>query len=290
MRNRVLSLLTAVAVAWPVGALQAVEPPSMPTPSEQADPFGNPYAGQRRTIDDGYTYTTNLVEARLGPHRYRFPANFYYDQIGPDFQGGVALVLLWPDLQPAPPGVNFHDDDALFGHVIHVRLEYLDKVPVGTYLERLTKPLVRNDDPIETIRGRIRGSAVHGLTPYYLDFARLRAWMKRAYGDVPAAGMDPASSLNEDWYLAYGPKRQIRTFIRCGSHEMPDGIVFDGARVVEVTPPVMLCTHHFTVPEKGLSVELGYPRALLHDWARVEARVRQLLRAAHVDANQGGRK
>ena len=35
-----------------------------------------------RTVG-GQTYTTQPVEARLGPHRFMFPANLYYNQTGP---------------------------------------------------------------------------------------------------------------------------------------------------------------------------------------------------------------
>src|SRR5690606_35888263 len=45
-----------------------------------------------------YTYTDAPVEARIGRHLYRIPANYFYDQMGPTFQGDVSLRMQWPDL------------------------------------------------------------------------------------------------------------------------------------------------------------------------------------------------
>ncbi len=57
-----------------------------------------------RTVS-GPTYTAQPVEANLGPHRFMFPANLYYNQIGPFAGGGVTLAAFWPDLDAAPPGI-----------------------------------------------------------------------------------------------------------------------------------------------------------------------------------------
>src|SRR3546814_2825438 len=46
-----------------------------------------------------YGYNDRPVEAHLGPHRYLIPANYFRNQIGPDFQGNFTLLVQWPDLQ-----------------------------------------------------------------------------------------------------------------------------------------------------------------------------------------------
>src|SRR3546814_11884019 len=51
-----------------------------------------------------YGYNDRPVEAHLGPHRYLIPANYFRNQIGPDFPGHFPLLVPWPDLQPQPPG------------------------------------------------------------------------------------------------------------------------------------------------------------------------------------------
>jgi len=56
-----------------------------------------------RTVG-GRTYTAQPVEANLGPHRFMFPANLYYNQIGQFAGGGVMLAVFWPDFDSAPPG------------------------------------------------------------------------------------------------------------------------------------------------------------------------------------------
>ena len=260
-------------------------PPVAAAPAAAADPFGNPYAGQRRTHPDGHVYTTDPVEARLGPHRFRFPANFYYDQMGPDFQGSVSLILLWPRLEPAPPGQNFHDDQNRFDRHINASLHYVDAVPIEGLLDRKLQPSSDYEvgDPLLTLELRQRGKPRHGLIPYYTDFQRVESSTRARYGNVPGDALDRSSVLNDDWYLARGPDGAVDTFIKCTSHELPDGIRFEGENVVEAKPPIALCKHVFTLPEKRIEVSLRYKRAFLHDWQRIETRVRTLIGAGAMD-------
>lgn len=51
------------------------------------------------------TYTAQPVEANLGPHRFMFPANLYYNQVGPFAGGGVMLAVFWRDFDAATPGI-----------------------------------------------------------------------------------------------------------------------------------------------------------------------------------------
>lgn len=285
-QSLVLSAAVLAACTAPTHSTDArAQPPvaSRPAGPQAPDPFGNPYAGQRLAVGR-YTYTTDLVEARLGPYRYRFPANFYYDQMGPDFQGSVRLILIWPDLAPTPPGVNFHDDENLSDRYVSISIGYLDKVPVKGYLERMIVPQWGDpSDPTLSLKHRIKGSPVFGLVPYYTDFAKLEAWARRTDPDSVSTVADRDSSMNGDWYLAYRADGSIRTFIKCTSREMPDGIVFEGARVVSAQPPIALCTHDFTVPSLGLDVQMEYARAMLKDWQRTEDRVRHLLDVGRID-------
>lgn len=57
-----------------------------------------------------YGYNERPVEAQLGPHHLRIPANYFRDQIGPDFQGNFSLLVQWPDLEPLPPGKRSGQD------------------------------------------------------------------------------------------------------------------------------------------------------------------------------------
>ena len=72
---------------------------------------------------DGYTYTNEPKLTQLGPHHFMIPANYFSDQMGPDFQGGVLLELVWPQLGPAPPGRGLV---AVAGRHRHRRLAVAD--------------------------------------------------------------------------------------------------------------------------------------------------------------------
>lgn len=60
----------------------------------------------RARIVGGHSYTAQPVEANLDPHCFMFPANLYYNQIGPFAGGGVMRAVFWPDFDAAPPGDN----------------------------------------------------------------------------------------------------------------------------------------------------------------------------------------
>lgn len=293
MRQRTIAVVSlvfcmlATACGHASHGLPAADGPSpvATAPPAAADPFGNPYAGQSRTHPDGYVYTTDLVEARVGPNRFRFPANFYYDQIGPDFQGSVSLILLWPGLEPVPPGIGFHGDANRFARHINASLNYVDAVPIEGLLDRKLQPMSEYEvgNPLRTLELRRRGKPVHGLTPYYTDFEKLEAWHRARYGDVPPAVLERDSVLNGDWYVARGADGKVTTYIECMSHEIPDGIRFEGERVVYAKPPIALCTHFFTFADKRISVTVDYARAFLRDWQRIEQRLRVLLSVEATD-------
>lgn len=60
------------------------------TPSTETGPNGIPMseaATSPRTVG-GHTYTTEPVEARVGPRRFMFPANLYYNQTAPHDRWG----------------------------------------------------------------------------------------------------------------------------------------------------------------------------------------------------------
>ncbi len=53
-----------------------------------------------------------LIEFKLGPHRFALPSNYFADEQGPDFQGGFTLAMLWPELKPYPPGNGYRSRPA----------------------------------------------------------------------------------------------------------------------------------------------------------------------------------
>ena len=276
-----LSLRLAAAVAStamsaaPAGAVLAAD--AAPAPSASA---AKPYKWEG--------YSDKPVEAKLGPYRFRFPMNMYYDQMGPDFQGGVSLVLRWPDLEPYPPGENFHDAPDRFINAISISLDYPDRLSdheYATILRASLQPLMPDDpeqieNPAENLNLRIKGEAVYGLTPYYLDLERLKTYFAKYHpGSLTA---DP--QFHEDWYVSNDNHGVPLTVIKCTTRSVPDGVLIERGTMID-DPGVRRrsdCHHNFLVPEYRLLIRINYLRPVLADWAQIENRIRHLLRALEV--------
>ena len=221
-------------------------------------------------------YNDKPVETRLGPHRYLIPANYFYDQIGPDFQGGVALSVQWPDLQPLPPATNFHNDMETFYKAIRIVVDYIDRVPIDTLLERMTRAggaSDARDDPNENLHLRIEGEPIHGLTPYYADLGKIESHFHKtgAY-----TNRERLLAWAKDWYVARDTHGKLTTLIKCDSRELPDGLTIQGDGVVDGETNNASCEHSMVIAGDNISVSIGYNRVFLKDWKRIEDRVRAL--------------
>lgn len=228
-------------------------------------------------------YSDKPVEARLGPHRFLFPMNLYYDQMGPDFQGGVGLSVQWPDLEPLPPGQNFHDDKQTRYKAIGISLDHPDRVPIETYLERGTQPYGDPEDPLQNLQLRIKGESLYGLTPYYADLDKVKSyWIKEGH-TASALERDNLISWGKDWYLAYGSQSALATFISCDSREITEKIEIQGDQLIIGDPHIPGCMHEIVIPENHLAIQIRYRRVFLKEWKRIEDRVRQLIEQARID-------
>lgn len=239
---------------------------------------------ERRTVD-GYTYTTKPVEARIGPHRFAFPANYYDDQIGPAIGGGVGLTFMWPSMAAAPPGSR--TDRSMEDHYRSVvaSIDHVDKVPVGELLERLTttdhtatEGSASKRDPLRRLDQRVPDEEFMGLTPYLIDEAKIPAFAEAFQQEtgMPYKG----DSLNaEDWYVARSAGGLIETFIKCDSRKrMDDGLMIEGDRLVsQQTGRIAGCTHYFVDLQDSVAIRLTYSRAVLADWKKMEGDVRAAL-------------
>ena len=128
--GRCLTLALAVAVS--AGA--CARPPS--TEHERNPAMsGAPQTG--RTIN-GHTYTDAPVDVKLGPNTFRIPANYLDSQIAPWPGEGVTLVIEWPDMTPTPPGARANPRTNDFRKEIAVAIDYIDRAPIETSLERLS--------------------------------------------------------------------------------------------------------------------------------------------------------
>lgn len=269
-----LTLPVVVALLLGACASNAGPGPAAVGP-EAATPPATPV--HSRTVG-GYTYTDAPVEARLGPNRYRIPANYFYTQMGPDFQDNFSLVVLWPDLQPLPPGVDFADARDTSIRAINISPYYIDRVPIGTLLEKGIRPRNKNDkdDPLDNLHLRVRGEPLYGLTPYYADHAKVEAYFLR--NGYPT-DREHLHRWMKDWYLARDANGGLSAVIKCDTRELPDGVLVQEGRAFE-DPNARgntSCTHEFILAEQNVSVSVTYMRAFLPDWKRIEAHARLLL-------------
>lgn len=226
-----------------------------------------------RTID-GYTYTDAPVEARLGPHRFRIPANYFRDQMGPDFQGNFHLLVQWPDLQPLLPGERSGQDMATFGRQITIAPAYVDRVPIETLMEASTVPIAPPgspslNDPRERLDLMLAQPERHGLIPYEVDVERLSRFAR----EESARGIQRRTTREtyQDWFVRRSHDGKLVTLIKCNHEPEPGDIRRPG------------CMHEFTIPELKIAVSMDYRREYLSGWKRIEDRARALIAQYRVD-------
>ena len=237
-----------------------------------------------RTVG-GQTYTTQPVEARLGPHRFMFPANLYYNQTGPLADGGVMLTVFWPDFDAAPPGDRPVRSTQDSRRQVLVELRYIDRVPIQNYLARRSSSeatsapgSLERRDPVENLALRVAQPERWGLTPYAINPSLMAAYAKdseaalgRPYVHNP--GMEP------DWYVARSAEGQLTTFISCDPEDrIPDGLVAQGKTLERAgEDQIAMCRHSIVDVDDSIAIEMNYARVMLSDWQRLETSVRGLL-------------
>ncbi|PSD30937.1 hypothetical protein C7E17_14255 [Stenotrophomonas maltophilia] len=256
-------------------------------PSTEEDPNGTPMresATSPRTVG-GQTYTTQPVEARLGPHRFMFPANLYYNQTGPLADGGVMLTVFWPDFDAAPPGDRPVRSTQDSRRQVLVELRYIDRVPIQNYLARRSSSeatsapgSLERRDPVENLALRVAQPERWGLKPYAIDPSLMEAYAKeseaaldRPYVHNP--GMEP------DWYVTRSTEGQLTTFISCDpADRIPDGLVVQGKTLERAGEgQIAMCRHSIVDVGDSIAIEMNYARVMLSDWQRLETSVRDLL-------------
>jgi len=220
-----------------------------------------------------------LMEACLGPHLLRIPANYFDDQMGPNFDGSFGLYLEYPDLNPFAPGERVPLTLDVATRTVNIGYRYLDRVDPQEYLQRqYTVGSVGADAPEMNIDKRIKGEEKDGLTPYYADVAAYRA-------HYLAQGLKPANSIMnasyyQDWYVSRDAQGRIDTIIKCTSREVEASGVDLRAGKLVLSPARELpaCKHVFVVPEMRVAVEIDYVRVALKDWKKIDARARSALK------------
>ena len=222
-----------------------------------------------------------LMEACLGPYKLRIPANYFGDQMGPNFDDSFGLYLEYPSLQPFAPGERTHLRLDVSTRTVDIGYHYLDRVNPGKVLN---EPSSTDDgDPAERLDGRIQGKEIYGLTPYYADLEKSFAFYRKkgyneSHSDEPTSIFNVASQ--KDWYVARDPKGQISTLIKCTSHEVTQsGVEYrEGKLVRSKEDPLPDCTHLFVLEDLKVMVEIRYVRFALPDWKKIEAVARNDLK------------
>ena len=230
--------------------------------------------------------TVPTVDAKLGPHRFRFPKNLYYQQSGPDADGGVMLNVQWPHLRPLPLGVDYHDSNDNFINHISIDLSTVEHLSDDQYralLRRMIEPLdpekpTPSEKVLDDLSARIQGDTSHGLTRYSVDFEKFRDFYITTYG-THVRPPDPIQ--NDDWYVHIGVDGIPTTVIKCTPVAQTDGVRIESGRIVDIPGRSRraTCRHQFLVPEYGLLVSLSYPRVILPEWQTMEMFVRKTLEA-----------
>ena len=241
------------------------------------------------SIHDIGSPPTRYVDACLGPHRFRLPQNLYSWQAGQDLVGtSVGLNVQWPSLEPLPLGEDYHDDNHTFMSNINIDIHYEGHrtyKAFGPMMRRAIEPLIPGDpsrkgNPDENIELRIKGDPVYGLTPYYADFDLIEPYYKKLYGEDTKA-IRP--SIHHEWFIHTNEDGIPSTIIICDSRKIPDGTTIEKDRIVDLpTDRRAQCSHRFVIPEYGVIVYVDYLRVVMHDWQRIESRIRYLLKSTEI--------
>lgn len=242
-------------------------------------------AASSRTVG-GHTYTTEPVEARVGPHRFMFPANLYYNQTGPLADGGVMLTVLWPDFDAAPPGDRPVRTTQVSRRQVLIELHHLDRVPIERYLARRTSSeatsapgSLERRHPVQNLALRVAQPERMGLTPYAIDPALMAAYVKDSEATL---GMRYTHNptMEPDWYVARSTDGQLTTFISCDpADRVPDGLLIEGSTLQRSgEDQIAMCRHSIVDVDDSITIEMNYARVLLSDWQRLETTVRDLMR------------
>ena len=233
----------------------------------------------------------DLVEARSGPHVFRFPVKYDYNQAGPFGDGSWMLKFLWPTLEAMPwrrgreEDVDRDSDEQY--REIAVSVDYIHRLPIREFPQRHANPLnADNPSPDSTLEYRVRKVDLHGLEHWAVDFPRMRE------ADIRYFTLRREVTLDEyeDWFIARHPDGRMRTLVKCLPMELQgDGIsVVNGRWDRDMSEPLAVCRHVFAIERYSSTLTLRYPRVALSRWSEIEAHVTRFLDAHHVQSPSAG--
>lgn len=227
-----------------------------------------------------------LIEFKLGPHQFALPSNYFADEQGPDFQGGVTLALLWPELKPYPQGNGYWKQTG--GPVRHHRVLVSFSevgVPIDSLPERhvTLEPDENPNDPSTNLALRIRRPDRFGLEHYIVDLEKLTRYQAKVGGRPPKPAAFYIGS-GSDWFVGRDGQGRVRTVVLCDDSRVPEGYEIRNEALFDLPGSKRwpLCDgHYFSLADYSLAVTASYHRPMLRDWQRIEREVRQIMKTAY---------
>ncbi|QNH10695.1 hypothetical protein [Xanthomonas sp. SI] len=263
-----------LAIGLPLaGCANPADKPSRTTTNEQGCVMKHHDGPQ-----DPFKTPPPLMDTCLGPYTLRIPANYFGDQMGPNFDGSFGLYLEYPTLEPFAPGERSHLSLDVATRTVNIGYHYMDRVDVHASLRsQYTPDPGQQDNPAERLETRIQGEVTYGLTPYYADLPKIFAYYRAKGYRESLAVMQPKG--HDDWYVRRDQRGDIQTVIKCTSREVTQtGVEYrDGTLVRSDEDALPKCDHFFTIPQLKVLVHINYVRVALADWSKIEDRARSAL-------------
>ncbi|HEL5400728.1 hypothetical protein [Stenotrophomonas maltophilia] len=250
---------------------------------------------------DPYADPVPIKQACVGPYLLEFPQNYFDEQMGADFQGSFRLALEYPSLQPFKAGERARRDVDMAMRTVKIGYSYPRK-PVREVMRSFYTPWEsQKGDPGASLEGRVLGAPVFGLTPYYADLPRIRAYERSLGGRTGERDQKTTAEhlpavrpfLDMDWYVTRDERGEIDRLIKCTTREMHGtGIEIRDDRIFkrkdEQTP---YCDQMFMVPAMNAWGDISYPRFMLDRWQDMEERARELLtQGVRKDFSEAGKE
>lgn len=227
---------------------------------------------------DPYLDPAPLKQACVGPYLLTLPQNYFYNQMGTEFDGLFALALEYPSLQPFKPGERMNLTVDVATRTVAITYAHISRVDVWQAMRGRYTPMEHQQaDPAASLSGRLKGEKVHGLAPYYIDMDKVRTY-HRAEGRAEAAPV-MAPSYHTDWFVSQDASGRIDQVIKCTPREITEsGVEYRGGKMVKKrVVGLATCQQTFVVEELKTLVEMDYPREGLVNWRQMSARATALL-------------
>ena len=218
-----------------------------------------------------------IKQACVGPYLLELPQNYFYNQMGTEFDGSFALALEYPSLEPFKPGERSNLSVDVGIRTVTVTYDYIDRIDIRQAMKNsYTNMVSAPDDPSASLEGRQLGEPIFGLTPYYADMARIRAY-EREHGRADTAPV-MQDRWHKDWFLQRDVKGEVRTVIKCTSRYVTEtGVEYRNGKIHKNKAHELPdCEHIFMLADHDTKIRLRYLRIGLPDWQRIEERARSI--------------